>query len=243
MAQPYVDCASRLAGRGITAEEIDEIICEVAEGTVHRLWEPLAAKQRRPMATPRSSVRPTASPPDSSGATSGSPRSPSRGAGSAPARARGKNSLCRRSREPLSASFTGHLRARLDGGMSRSGNRYMRGGGQEPLSAPTSRASSTPTPAFGGWPEARIDDGAGRGRSALRWRSSISRCCGADGCRVGKAKRASSTFQSFTAPLCTFARGHASLCPPYALRSVRRAAPASAVVAGMPAAVPPSTAS
>ena len=32
--------------RGIRPEEIREIVCEVAEGTVHRLWEPLADKQR-----------------------------------------------------------------------------------------------------------------------------------------------------------------------------------------------------
>ena len=46
MAQPYIDCARRLAARGIKAEDIREIVCEVAEGTVHRLWEPLADKQR-----------------------------------------------------------------------------------------------------------------------------------------------------------------------------------------------------
>ena len=46
MAQPYIDCARRLAARGIKAEDIAEIVCEVAEGTVHRLWEPLADKQR-----------------------------------------------------------------------------------------------------------------------------------------------------------------------------------------------------
>src|SRR4051812_34171340 len=45
MAQPYIDCARRLAARGIKAEDIAEIVCEVAEGTVHRLWEPLADKQ------------------------------------------------------------------------------------------------------------------------------------------------------------------------------------------------------
>ena len=46
MAQPYIDCARRLAARGIKPEDIAEIVCEVAEGTVHRLWEPLADKQR-----------------------------------------------------------------------------------------------------------------------------------------------------------------------------------------------------
>jgi 2-methylcitrate dehydratase PrpD len=46
MAQPYIDCARRLAARGVRPEDIDAIVCEVAEGTVHRLWEPLADKQR-----------------------------------------------------------------------------------------------------------------------------------------------------------------------------------------------------
>jgi 2-methylcitrate dehydratase PrpD len=46
MIHPYIDCARRLAARGIKPDQITEIVCEVAEGTVHRLWEPLAAKQR-----------------------------------------------------------------------------------------------------------------------------------------------------------------------------------------------------
>ena len=49
MTQPYVDCARRLAAR-VRVEEIESIVCEAAEGTVHRLWEPLAAKQRPPNA-------------------------------------------------------------------------------------------------------------------------------------------------------------------------------------------------
>jgi 2-methylcitrate dehydratase PrpD len=48
MAQPYIDCARRLAARGVHPEDVAEITCEVAEGTVHRLWEPLADKQRPP---------------------------------------------------------------------------------------------------------------------------------------------------------------------------------------------------
>ena len=46
MTQPYVDCAIALAERGVSADDIVEIRCEVGEGTVHRLWEPLAEKQR-----------------------------------------------------------------------------------------------------------------------------------------------------------------------------------------------------
>src|SRR3954449_7497015 len=48
MAQPYIDCARRLAARGVKPEDVTEIVCEVAEGTVHRLWEPLENKQRPP---------------------------------------------------------------------------------------------------------------------------------------------------------------------------------------------------
>ena len=46
MAHPYIDCAKRLAARDVKADDVRELICEVAEGTVHRLWEPLASKQR-----------------------------------------------------------------------------------------------------------------------------------------------------------------------------------------------------
>ena len=49
MTQPYVDCAARLAKR-VKLDDIAEIVCEAAEGTVHRLWEPLAGKQRPPNA-------------------------------------------------------------------------------------------------------------------------------------------------------------------------------------------------
>jgi 2-methylcitrate dehydratase PrpD len=47
MTHPYIDCARRLA-RKVHFGEIEEVVCEAAEGTVHRLWEPLAAKQRPP---------------------------------------------------------------------------------------------------------------------------------------------------------------------------------------------------
>lgn len=45
MAHPYIDCARAFRQRGIPVERIRDIECETAEGIVHRLWEPLAAKQ------------------------------------------------------------------------------------------------------------------------------------------------------------------------------------------------------
>src|SRR5258707_6911589 len=43
MTHPYIDCARRLATRGIKPENIADIVCDVGEGTVHRLWETMSA--------------------------------------------------------------------------------------------------------------------------------------------------------------------------------------------------------
>jgi 2-methylcitrate dehydratase PrpD len=48
MIHPYIDCARRLAGKGISPDDIQEMVCETAEGIVHRLWEPLADKRHPP---------------------------------------------------------------------------------------------------------------------------------------------------------------------------------------------------
>jgi 2-methylcitrate dehydratase PrpD len=50
MTQPYIDCAVRLARGGVNHEEIEEVVCKVGEGTVHRLWAPLELKQQPPTA-------------------------------------------------------------------------------------------------------------------------------------------------------------------------------------------------
>ena len=50
MIHPYIDCARRLAKRGIDPGNVSEIACETAEGIVHRLWEPLDLKRRPPNA-------------------------------------------------------------------------------------------------------------------------------------------------------------------------------------------------
>jgi 2-methylcitrate dehydratase PrpD len=50
MTQPYIDCAIELGQSGVAPGDIAEIVCEVGEGTVHRLWEPLSLKQHPPNA-------------------------------------------------------------------------------------------------------------------------------------------------------------------------------------------------
>jgi len=48
MAHPYIDCARKLVAGGLDPAQVEGIECETAEGIVHRLWEPLAAKQNPP---------------------------------------------------------------------------------------------------------------------------------------------------------------------------------------------------
>ena len=48
MAHPYIDCARQLVAEGLNPADIATIECETAEGIVHRLWEPLSAKQNPP---------------------------------------------------------------------------------------------------------------------------------------------------------------------------------------------------
>lgn len=47
ISHPYMDCALRIKQKSSPApEEIAEVVCRTAEGPVHRLWEPLADKQK-----------------------------------------------------------------------------------------------------------------------------------------------------------------------------------------------------
>jgi 2-methylcitrate dehydratase PrpD len=52
MTQPYIDCAVKLSKQGIDIDNIDSIVCNVGEGTVHRLWE--KAEEKRKPTTPYS---------------------------------------------------------------------------------------------------------------------------------------------------------------------------------------------
>jgi 2-methylcitrate dehydratase PrpD len=135
MAQPYIDCARRLAGRGIKAEDISEIVCEVAEGTVHRLWEPLAAKQRPPngyaakFATPYLVATGFVHGEVGLGAfTETAIQDPEVLALAA------KVKFVIDPQNPYPNNYTGHIRATMkDGSVVEERQRYLRGGAQEPL--------------------------------------------------------------------------------------------------------------
>jgi 2-methylcitrate dehydratase PrpD len=48
MTQPFIDAALMLRAQCVRPDDIASIVCEVGEGTVHRLWAPLELKQNPP---------------------------------------------------------------------------------------------------------------------------------------------------------------------------------------------------
>ena len=153
MTHPYIDCARRLAARGIRAEEIEDMVCEVAHGTVHRLWEPLAAKQR---------------PPNGYGAKFSGPFciavafvTGDAGLGAftdEAARDPAILALAGKVRfeidpdNPYPKNYTGHIRARLrDGRVVEERQPHLRGGAHEPLPRADLEAKFRANVGFGGW--------------------------------------------------------------------------------------------
>lgn len=159
MAHPYIDCARRLAARGIEAEEIEELVCEVAEGTVHRLWEPLAAKQ---------------SPPNGYAAKFSTPYCLAAGFvrggvgldafTDAAVRDRAVLALAAKVRyridpdNPYPHDYTGHIRAVLrDGAIVEERQPHLRGGAHEPLARRDVEEKFRLNARHGGWAADRID--------------------------------------------------------------------------------------
>jgi 2-methylcitrate dehydratase PrpD len=159
MTHPYIDCARRLAARGIKADEIKEIVCEVGEGTVHRLWEPLAAKQRPPngyagkFSTPyciaAGFLRGNVGLSDFSDAAVQDP---------AVVALAGKVRYQIDPQNPYPKNFTGHIRATLaDGRVVEERQPHMRGGAHEPLTSTDIADKFVLNARHGGWDEARTE--------------------------------------------------------------------------------------
>jgi 2-methylcitrate dehydratase PrpD len=159
MTQPYVDCARRLAGK-IAAEDIVEIVCEAAEGTVHRLWEPLAAKQRPPNAYAAKFSQPYCI---AAGFVLGH-------AGLdafTDERVRDARLLALAGKvryeidpgNPYPREFTGHVRVRLRGGdVLEERQPHLRGGAHEPLTRADLEDKFRLNCAYGGWPAPRAEE-------------------------------------------------------------------------------------
>jgi 2-methylcitrate dehydratase PrpD len=178
MIHPYIDCAIRLARRGIAADAIASIECDTAEGIVHRLWEPLATKQAPPNAyaakfsVPFCMALGFVHRDVGLGAfTETAARDPQVRALAAKIRYRIDPA------NPYPNAFTGHLRATLtDGSTIEERQPHFRGGANEPLSADEIAAKYVANAAFGGWlPEraaaARVILGGAFGADALDMRA------------------------------------------------------------------------
>src|SRR5579863_9850264 len=144
MTHPYIDCARRLAAKKIKADDVVEMVCEVGEGTVHRLWEPLAAKQKpangyagkfsTPYCIACGFVRGNVGLSDFSDAAVRDP---------AVVALAGKVRYRIDPQNPYPRNFTGHIRATL------------RGGAQEPLSRADIQEKFLLNATHGGWTAAR----------------------------------------------------------------------------------------
>ncbi len=159
MTHPYIDCAIRLATRGIEAEAIESIVCEVAEGTVHRLWEPLALKQAPPnpyagkfsgpFCVAVGFVTGDAGLAAFTEATVADPRIRALAA---------KVRFVVDPANPYPDNYTGHLRATLrDGSVVEERQPHLRGGAHEKLSFTAIEAKFRANAAFGGLTAARTD--------------------------------------------------------------------------------------
>jgi 2-methylcitrate dehydratase PrpD len=159
MTHPYIDCARRLAAKA-NAADIKEMVCEVGEGTVHRLWEPLAAKRRpangyagkfsTPYCIAAGFVRGNVGLSDFSDAAV---RDPAVVALAAKVRYEIDPA------NPYPKNFTGHIRATLDDGrVIEERQPHMRGGAHEPLTRADIEDKFVLNAKHGGWSEARSKD-------------------------------------------------------------------------------------
>jgi len=157
MNQPYVDCALRLAAKGFRAEDVKDVLCETADGYVHRLWDPLPAKQR-----PANAYAAKFSAPFNIAVafvTGGA------GLGAfTEERARDERILALSSKvryvvdpaNPYPRAYTGHVRMTLnDGRVFEERQPHIRGGAQEPLTRADIEAKFHGNCEYGGWDRGR----------------------------------------------------------------------------------------
>ena len=158
MAHPYIDCARKLVAEGVVPDEVDSIECKTAEGIVHRLWEPLAAKQNPPngyaakfsipYAIAVGMLRGDAGLIEYEEAVVHDP---------AVRELAGKVRYVVDPDNPYPRQFTGHLRVTLKSGDVREASQgHFRGGREEPMSAEALEAKFIANCWYGGWDEDRV---------------------------------------------------------------------------------------
>lgn len=153
MTQPFIDCAIALRARGVHAADITDIVCNVGEGTVHRLWDPLSLKHTPP--TPYAAKFST---PFCMAVGFFDGRAGFNQFTEARIHDPDVLGLCRKIRyhiDPANeypTNFTGHLRATLaDGTVHEITQPHMRGGARDPLPQDELETKFADNCEFGGW--------------------------------------------------------------------------------------------
>ena len=159
MAQPFIDCAVALADSGIGATDVREIVCEVAEGTVHRLWEPLASKQRPPTAYAAKFSTPFCMAVAFVDRRAGFAQfTGTRIQDQAVLSLAAKIRYVINPDDEYPRAFTGHLRATMNDGTTREFRQpYLRGGTHAPLTAGELEVKFRDNARYGGWPMSTTD--------------------------------------------------------------------------------------
>jgi 2-methylcitrate dehydratase PrpD len=157
--QPYVDCALRLRVRGLEPADIAEIVCEVGEGTVHRLWEPLSDKQRPPNGYAGKFATPYCIATALVRGSLGLDAFTDEAVADPAVRALAVNIRYEVDpANPYPRAFTGHIRATLRDGRSLEERQpHMRGGAHAPLTRAEIEAKLAGNARSGGWTQAQID--------------------------------------------------------------------------------------
>jgi 2-methylcitrate dehydratase PrpD len=168
MTHPYIDCARRLS-KQLDFREIEEIVCEAAEGTLHRLWEPLAAKQRPPNAYAGKFSTPYCIAAGFVLGNAGLDAFTEERVADPRLRA-----LASRVRyvvdpdNPYPNEYTGHIRVKLKNGkVLEERQAHIRGGRHEPLSRADVEEKFGGNCAYGGWSAAQANAFLGWAKSAF----------------------------------------------------------------------------
>jgi 2-methylcitrate dehydratase PrpD len=153
MTQPFIDCAIALAESGVRAEDVVAIECEVAEGTVHRLWEPLSVKHRPPTTYAAKFSTPFCMAVGFHDRKAGFAQfSEDRVRDAAVLALCGKIRYVINPNDDYPRNFSGHLRATMsDGRVWELRQPYMRGGAHAPLAPAEVEAKFIDNVRYGGW--------------------------------------------------------------------------------------------
>jgi 2-methylcitrate dehydratase PrpD len=157
MAHPYIDCARKLVAEGVNPADVASIDCNTAEGIVHRLWEPLAAKQSPPNGYAAKFSIPYAIAVGMLRGDAGLVEYEEAVVHDPVVRAlAGKVRYVIDPDNPYPRQFTGHVRVTLKSGAVREANQdHFRGGRDQPMSVEALEAKFVANCIYGGWDAAR----------------------------------------------------------------------------------------